>query len=302
VSCVRLASLSIVAATWSSTALWAQEPHREQEPESANEGESSEGQDTAEAPAAPRTHPKSLPKPLRGHRVEKDGMMLIAEGAFFMGPSTPRAHPRGPLKVSAFWLDRTEVTVGAYRACVSRGQCTAPHKTSAKCSYDSNDLNLPINCIRWADAERFCRHDGKRLATEIEWEFAARGTQGLTYPWGVAGRGQGICKVAATLAVERNWGKSCTNGPVRVGSYPKGASPFGVLDMAGNVEEWVSDWYVERPGPTPPSSGNGYVLRGGSWASPPSMARGTARTWASALEAGPTVGFRCAKNDLSLTF
>lgn len=281
--------------------LVAQEPQRE-EAESASEGENGEGQDIPDAPAPPQPRLKPLPKVPRGKPVEKDGMMLISEGVFFMGPATPRASPRGPLKVSSFWLDRTEVTVGAYRACVSRGQCAAPHKTSAKCSYDSNDLNLPINCVRWAESERFCRHDGKRLATEIEWEFAARGAQGLSYPWGVGGGGQGICKLAATLAAERNWGKSCTNGPVRVGSYPKGASPFGVLDMSGNVEEWVSDWYVERPGPTPPSSGNGYVLRGGSWASPPSMARGTARTWASAIEAGPTVGFRCAKTEPSSLF
>jgi formylglycine-generating enzyme required for sulfatase activity len=293
VSCRKLASFVLIVFTSAPSSL-AQEP--EQQPESAIDGESSEDQGVPEALPPPHRRPKPLPKVPRGKPLEKDGMMLVSEGVFFMGPATPRATPRGPLKVPSFWIDRTEVTVGAYRACVSRGQCAAPHKTSAKCSYDSNDLNLPVNCIRWADAERFCRHDGKRLATEVEWEFAARGAQGLTYPWGAFGGGQGICKLAATLAAERNWGKSCTNGPVRVGSYPRGASPFGVLDMAGNVEEWVSDWYAERPGPTPPSSGNGYVLRGGSWASPPSMARGTARTWASAMEAGPTVGFRCAKN------
>ena len=269
---------------------FAQDPHREAEAEPSKEDDN-----PYDAPEPKPAHPKPLLPVPKGKPIEKDGMMLVSGGVFFMGPSTPRAQPRGPLKVAAFWLDRTEVTVGAYRACVSRGQCPAPHKTSTKCSYDSNDLNLPINCLRWADAERYCRHDGKRLPSELEWEFAARGMQGLTYPWGLASGAQTMCKLAATLVSERHWGKSCTNGPVRVGSYPKAASPFGVLDMAGNVEEWVADWYVERPGATPPSSGNGYVLRGGSWASPPSMARGTARTWASAIEAGPTVGFRCAK-------
>ncbi len=92
-------------------------------------------------------------------------------------------------------------------------------------------------------------------------------------------------------------GKSCLPRPARVGSHPGGASVFGVMDMSGNVEEWTDDWYVESLGPGPaPRSGAAHLLRGGGWLSPPSMSRTTSRNWGSALEAGPNVGFRCAKD------
>jgi len=92
-------------------------------------------------------------------------------------------------------------------------------------------------------------------------------------------------------------GKSCQPRPARVGSHPGGASVFGVMDMSGNVEEWTDDWYVESLGTGPaPRSGAAHVLRGGGWLSPPSMSRTTSRNWGSALEAGPNVGFRCARD------
>jgi formylglycine-generating enzyme required for sulfatase activity len=82
-----------------------------------------------------------------------------------------------------------------------------------------------------------------------------------------------------------------------VGSHPAGASVFGLQDMSGNVEEWTADWYVESLGPGPaPRAGAAHVLRGGGWLSQPTMSRTTSRNWGSALEAGPNVGFRCAKN------
>ena len=93
-------------------------------------------------------------------------------------------------------------------------------------------------------------------------------------------------------------GRSCTKGPSRVGTHPAGATPLGVQDLAGNVEEWVADWYVENLAQGgAPAAGASHVLRGGGWQSGPSQARATARNWGSAAEAGPNVGFRCAKDD-----
>jgi formylglycine-generating enzyme required for sulfatase activity len=93
-------------------------------------------------------------------------------------------------------------------------------------------------------------------------------------------------------------GKSCAPRPARVGSHPSGASIFGVQDMSGNVEEWTADWYSESVGAGPaPRAGAAHVLRGGGWLSPPSLSRTTTRDWGSAVEAGPNVGFRCARDD-----
>jgi formylglycine-generating enzyme required for sulfatase activity len=145
---------------------------------------------------------------------------------------------------------------------------------------------------------------GKRLPSEAEWEFAAGGGLRVRYPWGNSAGG---CKLAITLMSNRG-GVSCAPlGPLPVGTRSRGASVFGVEDMAGNVEEWVADWYADRyevripglgdmPSPGGPAFGVAHVLRGGGWMSRPREARVTARNWGSLNEAGPNVGFRCAKD------
>jgi formylglycine-generating enzyme required for sulfatase activity len=146
--------------------------------------------------------------------------------------------------------------------------------------------------VHWRDADAYCRFAGRRLPTEREWEYAARGAFPTSFPWG----GVASCSNAATLVNEQS-GKSCVSRPVRVGTHPSGASVFGVQDMSGNVEEWTGDWYVEALGPGPaPRAGAAHVLRGGGWLSPPSQSRTTSRDWGSALESGPNTGFRCAKD------
>jgi formylglycine-generating enzyme required for sulfatase activity len=240
---------------------------------------------------------ESAPKPVvRQPVVARDGMLRLAGGRFVMGSSNQRApaneRPARAATVSPFWIDRTEVTVGAYRACVDAGVCSRPARASATCTFDAGDPELPVSCVHWRDADAYCRFAGKRLPSEREWEYAARGTAPTAFPWGAGPS----CANAVTLVNELS-GKSCAARPARVGAHPSGASLFGVQDMSGNVEEWTADWYVESLGPGPaPRAGAARVLRGGGWLSAPSQSRTTSRDWGSALEAGPNIGFRCAKD------
>jgi formylglycine-generating enzyme required for sulfatase activity len=224
-------------------------------------------------------------------------MLRLPGGRFVMGSANPKAplneRPARSVTVGPFWIDRTEVSVGAYRACVAASACPRPARTSAACTFDAGDDDAPVSCVHWGDADAYCRFAGRRLPNEREWEFAARGTYAISFPWGFGGTS---CAVALTLISDQS-GRSCAPRPAKVGTHPNGASVFGVLDLSGNVEEWTADWYVESLGPGPaPRAGAAHVLRGGGWLSPPSMSRTTSRNWGSALEAGPNVGFRCAKD------
>jgi sulfatase modifying factor 1 len=226
----------------------------------------------------------------------RDGMLRLPGGRFVMGSANPRApaneRPAHSIMMTPFWIDRTEVTVGAYHSCVDAGTCARPARTSATCTFDAGDPELPVSCVHWRDADSYCRFAGKRLPGESEWEYAARGPYATSFPWGA----QASCATAVTL-VGGQTGNTCQARPARVGTHPAGASVFGVQDMSGNVEEWTADWYVESLGPGPaPRAGAAHVLRGGGWLSPPTMSRTTSRDWGSALEAGPNIGFRCARN------
>ncbi len=247
----------------------------------------------ASAPLAPA---HALPSP---HAVvQKDGMVFVTGGRFTMGTSdakaAPNEKPSHEANVGAFWIDRTEVTVGAYRACVDTHKCARPQASAPTCTYDLGDDALPVSCVRWEDADEFCRAENKRLPNEIEWELAARGGGAFKYPWG---NSASSCLLAATLLHDAT-GRSCTGRrPARVGSYAMNVSPFGAVDMAGNLEEWTATWYVEHVASgARPTSGASHVLRGGGWLSRPIDSRTTARNWGSALEAGANVGFRCAKD------
>jgi len=233
--------------------------------------------------------PRSLPA--AENLPEHDGMVRVPAGRFWYGGRGVKDSGREQ-SVSSFWLDRTEVTVGAYRACVAAGSCALPARSSPYCSFTLGDDRLPISCVRHAAAAAFCRQRGARLPTEMEWEYAAKGRTERTYPWG---EGRPMCQVAATLRSDRT-AKSCTGArPAAVGTHPLGRSPFGIEDLAGNLEEWTADFWAEPLPLSPPQSGASHVLRGGSWLLGPAYARTTARSAGSALEAGPGVGFRCAK-------
>ncbi|MGA3121699.1 MAG: SUMF1/EgtB/PvdO family nonheme iron enzyme [Polyangiaceae bacterium] len=229
--------------------------------------------------------------------VSEGGMLRLPGGRFIMGSLNARSpaneRPSRPATVAAFWMDRTEVTVGAYRTCVDAQTCDRPSRSSPNCTYDSGDRELPVSCVHWRDADAYCRFVQKRLPTEAEWEYAAHGTLPVGFPWG----GNSSCSNAITLINDQS-AKSCAPSPARVGSHPSGASVFGVQDLSGNVEEWTADWYTESVAPGPaPRAGAAHVLRGGGWLSPPSLSRTTARNWGSALESGANVGFRCARDD-----
>ncbi len=260
------------------------------------------GEDSEPTPSAsvmPPPHvPVHPPPPQRAQLPTQDGMIRLPGGKFTMGTSDEKApsneRPAHAATVAPFWIDRTEVTVGSYRACVDKHACAIPAKTSRFCSYEMGDADLPVSCVHWADADAYCRFAGKRLLHETEWEFAARGTSGAKFPWG---GGITTCATAATLLREGT-GKSCSGlRPAKVGTHPLGASQFGIVDLSGNVEEWTADWYAEHAASgASPRAGASHVLRGGGWLSPPSMTKTTSRDWGSAMEAGPNIGFRCARD------
>lgn len=214
------------------------------------------------------------------HRRGNDNteMVSVPAGAFLMGSADGGAdeQPVHRVDLDAFELDVYEVTNVLYKKCVDAGKCKPPSIFSSfkRSSYfgDSRFDNYPATYLGWEDAKAYCEWVGKRLPTEAEWEKAARGTDGRIYPWGNEWDG-------SKANVESRIGDTTL-----VGSYPAGASPYGALDMTGNVWEWVQDWYdrnyyAESPARNPPgpSAGQYRTLRGGGWADDYYFARATDR-------------------------
>jgi len=198
----------------------------------------------------------------------------------------------------SFWLDVTEVTNAQYAACVSAGACAPPHDpgTFTRSDYYGNPAfsNHPVVWVSWQQAQSYCRWVGGRLPYEAEWEYAARGPQSFEYPWGNAAPS---CDLLNYAPDEAN-NVSCTGDTTAVGSYPRGASPFGVMDLAGNVWEWVADTYTaysSAPAVDPFYSGAGdKVERGGSWTNEELRIRGAYRFANEDTHANYGLGFRCA--------
>jgi formylglycine-generating enzyme required for sulfatase activity len=235
-----------------------------------------------------------------------DGMVMVyvLEGDFTMGSNTNDVEkPIHTVYLDAFWIDQTEVTNKMYALCVAAGKCNPPSDSSSytRSNYYGNSEydDYPVIYVSWNDASAYCAWAGSdvygvRLPTEAEWEKAARGTDGRTYPWG-----EGIdCQKA-------NYNGSCVGDTSLVGSYESGKSPYGVYDLAGNVWEWVADWYSAnyystlRDGvhnPTGPASGDYRVLRGGSWLSYVNFARSAFRYGSDPTYSGNYFGFRCSRS------
>jgi len=229
---------------------------------------------------------------------DKDGMVLvfIPDGYFTMGSAIdePKADedekPSHQVFLDSFWIDRTEITNGMYLHCIEAEICTPPARSIY---YTTPEYaNHPVIGISWVQAQEYCKWAERRLPTEAEWEKAARGTDSRIYPWGNT-------PPETELS---NFGHQF-NETVPVGMYLNGASPYGVLDMAGNAWEWVadgyqSDFYAHSPDENPISDSpvNRRVLRGGNWDSKEEGIRVTNRFWAFPGR-NDSDGFRCAKSD-----
>ena len=225
-----------------------------------------------------------------------DDMVLVPAGEFSMGSpeGDPDEKPAHKVQISAFFMDKYEVTVKQYAAFLqeSGGDRPAEWKTMSKTA----NQNRPVMGVDWAEAARYCKWAGKRLPTEAEWEKAARGTDGRLYPWGND----------PPTPLHANYGKKEWNNHealVPVGTLEAGKSPYGIYDMAGNVWEWVSDWYdndyyKNSPSDSPagPPTGGFKVIRGGSWNTSARNLRAADRYFdPPSFRSQYVPGFRCAK-------
>lgn len=241
------------------------------------------------------------------------GMALVPAGEFLMGSpdsdalAAPDELPQHRVYLDAFYIDRTEITNRRYAECVAAGYCLPPKDNSSwsQASYYNNPAfaDYPVIKVDWYQAENYCKWRGGQLPTEAQWEKAARGADGRFFPWGNAFDSKKLnfcdrnCEfVWAEAEADDGFGDTAP-----VGSYPAGASPYGLLDMAGNVWEWVQDWYFidyyllqgAWMNPTGPPAGQARVLRGGSWYSYGIDARTALRYGEIPAGVYSSVGFRC---------
>jgi formylglycine-generating enzyme required for sulfatase activity len=220
-------------------------------------------------------------KSIRLEMMEGDapeGMVLVPAGEFIMGfdQGAPDERPQRKVFLDAFYIDRYEVTNEEYQRVV-------PTHTFPK-----GKERFPVTGVSWEQARAYAEAVGKRLPREAEWEKAARGTDGREYPWGM--------RFDANLC---NTADKKNLGPEEVGSYRAGASPYGCMDMAGNVQEWTADWYNAYEGNTDIQKDYGQVfrvLRGGSYLTDQYTARCARRQYDRSQSAKEDYGFRCAKD------
>jgi formylglycine-generating enzyme required for sulfatase activity/serine/threonine protein kinase len=249
------------------------------------------------------------------------GMVYIPGGAFDMGSdqkltkkecglgkenAESRPFKKHRVTVTPYCIDKLEVSVADYKTCITAGKCTPPGHSKdepleANNPFEFNKLDHPIDLVDFAQAKGYCSYRRARLPTEEEWEFAARGTDGRKYPWGDWPKGrrltcQDVHQADRTYAAAFGEGSDCFNkeahGPWPVGHAKDGASPFGVLDMAGNVMEWVD----EEDG----------TVRGGGWSHGGATGNVTPACklltyWREPQPKDakdPEVGFRCATEPL----
>jgi formylglycine-generating enzyme required for sulfatase activity len=226
----------------------------------------------------PTATPPPQVDPIEARLRRQDGQIMVAvpAGDFLMGSlaSDPLASadekPQRPVYLDHFWIDKTEISNAQYQLCVEAGVCTPPHAQPTI----FREAPLPVVGVDWEQAATYCRWVGGRLPTEAEWEKAARGLDGRLYPWGNEFDRERLnyCDVNCAADWRDFGGDDGYSYTAPVGSFPAGASPYGALDMSGNVWEWVVDWYDPQAythapdkNPTGPASGLQRVIRGGSW-------------------------------------
>ena len=218
--------------------------------------------------------------------------VTVPAGEFTMGSNdSGNEKPIHRVHLSEYQIARHPVTNAQYELFVKANSYAAPkHWENGK--IPAGKENHPVVNVTWKDAQAFCVWAGVRLPTEAEWEKAARGTDGRKYPWGNERPTEELCNFA------RNVGDTTP-----VGRYPKGASPYGVLDMAGNVFEWVNDWYDEKyysvspaSNPQGPATGKYRVLRGGSWSDVDFVVRSALRLYFNPVDWDNFGGYRCVRS------
>jgi formylglycine-generating enzyme required for sulfatase activity len=239
-----------------------------------------------------------------------DGMVMVylPGGTFQMGNSAGDSDeaPVHTVELDPFWLDRTEVTNAKYRRCVADGMCTAPQAPSGMPDDYQNPSqgDHPVVNVNWFQAQAYCSWAGGRLPTEAEWEYAARGPDRPLYPWGESfdcHRGNFDDETERdSYTVTGGQGCDGHNRTAPVESFPAGATWCGAFDIAGNVWEWVLDWYgadyfVRSPrlNPIGPGDGDFRVMRGGGWTSGEWYVRASHRNYDAPGDPNSAVGFRC---------
>jgi eukaryotic-like serine/threonine-protein kinase len=200
---------------------------------------------------------------IRVSPLDKMNQVYIPPGEFTMGTDTGAVRTGAvehKVYLNAYWIDQFTVTNTMYKLCIQAGKCrhTAGYDTFLD---DPAHADYPVHYINWYDATTYCQWAGRRLPTEAEWEKAARGVGALRYPWGNTEPDDSL------LNFNGKYGQ-----PVSSYSYWAGMSPYGLLNMAGNVQQWVADWYspdyyAQSPhdNPTGPATGDLRVLRGGGF-------------------------------------
>jgi formylglycine-generating enzyme required for sulfatase activity len=252
-------------------------------------------------------------------RAEGGDMVLLRAGTFTMGSidfndgrDLCREEPRREdceeelfsceeaaheVWLDDYWIDRTEVTVARYKRCVEAGRCTLPPYADGGERFDRPDY--PVVMVSWNDAQRFCTWAGGRLPTEAEWERAARGLTGRRFPWGNVYNP--FLSNHGVFGLEELDARDGFLELAPVGSYPDGRTPEGIVDLAGNVQEWVYDWFArEYPSasaanPRGPETGDVRVVRGGGYHNGRAWLRGAARDHLPPGFKLPWVGFRCVR-------
>lgn len=243
--------------------------------------------------------PTAIPFNIETNPKDNAEMILVDSGEFLMG-SDQATDPyfwgaEGPSHIvflDSYYIYRKEVTIAMYQACVDEKACPKPSQIYSETREDyftnSQYANYPVIYVSWVGAHSYCQWAGAKLPTEAQWEKAARGIDGRMFPWGNELPAPSLLNYNASDTAE-------------VGSFPLGVSPFGALDMAGNVLEWVNDrfqsgYYDVSPleNPIGPAGGNRRVIRGGAWEhSDFSTLRTVARASLVESYTGNNIGFRC---------
>jgi serine/threonine protein kinase len=244
------------------------------------------------------TTPTSLPAEITDSQGVS--MRLVPAGIFPMGSNNGNSdeQPIHDVYLDSFYMDTYEVTNALYKKCVDAGTCREPKRSGSFTMpgyyVNSRFNNYPVIYVDWNMANAYCDWRGAQLPTEAQWEKSARGTDGRTYPWG-----EGIdCSRANYDNVYY-----CVGDTAEVGSYESGKSPYGIYDMAGNVWEWVMDWYSETfyqnslsKNPIGPDAGTSRVLRGGSWYQIVDFTSSSSRVVVPPEQFNMGIGFRCARS------